>query len=59
MSVQPVTEPLVRPQREHEVAEPGVRPGRTDSPLTHHDHVTSHSIKCYWDFVECRWQCKD
>jgi cyclopropane fatty-acyl-phospholipid synthase-like methyltransferase len=23
------------------------------------DHVTSHSIKCYWDFVDCRWQCSD
>ena len=23
------------------------------------DHVTSHSIKCYWDFVECRWRCSD
>ena len=21
------------------------------------DHVRSHSMKCYWDFVECRWQC--
>ena len=21
------------------------------------DHVRSHSKGCYWDFVECRWQC--
>jgi len=21
------------------------------------DHVRSHSMSCYWDFVECRWRC--
>ena len=21
------------------------------------DHVRSHSMRCYWDFVECRWRC--
>ena len=21
------------------------------------DHVGSHSMRCYWDFVECRWRC--
>jgi hypothetical protein len=21
------------------------------------DHVRSHDVKCYWDFVECRWEC--
>jgi hypothetical protein len=23
------------------------------------DHVHAHSVKCYWDFMECRWQCSD
>jgi hypothetical protein len=23
------------------------------------DHVRAHSVKCYWDFMECRWQCSD
>jgi hypothetical protein len=21
------------------------------------DHVRSHSMRCYWDFVDCRWRC--
>jgi hypothetical protein len=21
------------------------------------DHVRSHSMRCYWDFAECRWRC--
>ena len=21
------------------------------------DHVRSHSVKCYWDYRDCRWQC--
>ena len=21
------------------------------------DHVRSHTVKCYWDFMECRWEC--
>jgi hypothetical protein len=22
-----------------------------------YDHVRFHSTRCYWDFVECRWEC--
>ncbi|NUR06746.1 MAG: hypothetical protein HOQ22_01265 [Nocardioidaceae bacterium] len=41
--------PFVTDQRSLEVAE----------PVLWHDHVTSHSIKCYWDYLECRWECRD
>jgi hypothetical protein len=27
-----------------------------DAPPAY-DHVTSHSMKCYWDVRECRWEC--
>jgi hypothetical protein len=23
------------------------------------DHVRSHSVKCWWDYRDCRWQCSD
>jgi len=57
MSVQPVTEAPVVPEQ-HEVLT--VEPvAQKEAPLPRLDHVTSHSIKCYWDFRECRWECSD
>ena len=55
MSVQHVTDVSVVP-------EPGevltVEPvGQEGAALARLDHVTSHSIKCYWDFREARWEC--
>ena len=23
------------------------------------DHISAHSVKCYWDYRDCRWQCSD
>lgn len=43
--------PVVPQQRE--VADPVVAP----VPKAVVDHITAHSLKCYWDFIECRWQC--
>jgi hypothetical protein len=58
MSVQPVTEAPVVPEQQHEVltVEP-VAPG--EAAVQRLDHITSHSIKCYWDFRECRWECSE
>jgi hypothetical protein len=50
--VQPVRlEPVLPEQRD-----PAGGPVAAAAP-TVLDHVQSHSMKCYWDFVECRWQC--
>jgi hypothetical protein len=42
---------------EHE-PEVAVEPPVT-APVTELDHVRSHSVKCYWDYRDCRWQCSD
>jgi hypothetical protein len=46
--------PVVPEQRESD-AETAAAPVPTDAPVV--DHVRSHSNRCYWDFVECRWAC--
>jgi hypothetical protein len=35
---------------------PAVEPEPTKPVI---DHIHAHSVKCYWDFMECRWQCSD
>jgi hypothetical protein len=55
MSVKPVTEATVVPPQ-HEVLTPVTR---KETVVARLDHVTSHSIKCYWDFREARWECSD
>jgi hypothetical protein len=27
------------------------------SPPVVIDHVRAHDVSCYWDHLECRWQC--
>jgi hypothetical protein len=47
---EPLAEPIAGP-----LAEPVVPQQRETVEVV--DHVRSHSMRCYWDFVECRWQC--
>jgi hypothetical protein len=30
---------------------------RLTTPPEPVDHVRAHSVRCYWDHVECRWRC--
>jgi hypothetical protein len=35
----------------------GTEPVGAPAPRAVVDHIAAHSMKCYWDFTECRWQC--
>ena len=37
-------------------ARPGL-PTAASPPTPLFDHVRSHSTRCYWDHVQCRWAC--
>jgi len=41
-------------EQEPEVA---VDPPGTAPAVEELDHVRFHSVKCYWDYRDCRWQC--
>jgi hypothetical protein len=49
------TTPVIHEQRDGTGPVP-VAP--VEPPRAVADHVRSHSMGCYWDFVECRWQCR-
>jgi hypothetical protein len=53
----PVTATLpAQPAAVEPAVEPAADPGPAKPVI---DHVHAHSVKCYWDFMECRWQCSD
>ncbi len=48
--VEPTTQPTTQP-----ITQPITVPvAPTEVPV---DHVRSHGPRCFWDFLDCRWDC--